>query len=415
MTQADTGRQICATVSLKFANYLKFMSKRKKNEIEFKIVYDRRKVSALDRLGTVEVEVYIDRYHRAYYSTGVRCYPHEWANGMVQYNPNAEAYNQKIIGKLRELQRKEAQAKYMMGGRVTPAMLFEAISATTSKPKPAKTDSFIDFMLRTIHDRTDIQEQTKRRHRIVVDALLRFGKIRKFSDLTKDKIRDFDEYLHDGQRMQTTIKNYHKVVRAYIIKAKFDELINDNPYDHIKIENGKSKERRPLSEDEVLIVREWRATSRQLEKARDLFIFSCYTGLAYSDAQNFVFAKHTTIMDGKYYIDGARIKTGERYLTPILAPALDILKKYDYRLPIMSNVRMNYSLHEIEALLGINKPLTSHVARHTFATLTLSKNVPIAVVQRLLGHSDIKTTQIYTKVMPKTVADAVGGLDDILK
>ena len=391
------------------------MSKRKPNEITFKIVYDRRKRSALDRLGTVEIEVYVDRYHRAYYSTGVRCYPHEWANGMVQYNPNAEAYNQKIIGKLRELQRKEAQTKYMMGGRVSPAMLFEAINATTSKPKPTKSDSFIDYMLRLIHERVDIQEQTKRRHRVVVEALLRFGKIRKFSDLTKERIRDFDEFLHEGKRMQTTIKNYHKVVRAYIIKAKFDELIHDDPYDHIKIERGKCRERRPLTEDEVLIIREWMPTSRQLEKARDLFIFSCYTGLSYSDAMSFVFADHTTIMDGKYYIDGARVKTGERYLTPILAPALDILKKWDYRLPTMSNERMNYSLHEIEALLGINKPLTSHVARHTFATLTLSKNVPIAVVQRLLGHSDIKTTQLYAKVIPKTVSDAVGGLDDILK
>lgn len=390
------------------------MNGRKSNEITYRIVYDRRKLSALDKLGAVEIEVYIDRYHRKYISTGVKCYPHEWANGMVQYNPNSQAYNEKIIGKLREVQKKFAQAKYMMGGRISPAMLLEAL--TPRNERTDKNGSFIDFMLRTLQARTDIQEQTKNRHRVVIDALLRFGGIRKFADLTPQRVMAFDEFLrHEKDRMQTTLKNYHKVVAGYTKKAKFDSLIDDDPYDHVHIERGKSKERRPLTEDEVLIIREWMPTSRQLEKARDLFIFSCYTGLAYADAQSFVFSEHTTIIDGKYYIDGARIKTGERYLTPILAPALDILKKWDYRLPIMSNVRMNYSLHEIEALLGINKPLTSHVARHTFATLTLSKSVPIAVVQRLLGHSDIKTTQIYAKVMPKTVADAVGGLDDILK
>jgi site-specific recombinase XerD len=390
------------------------MKVRKSNEITYRIVYDRRKVSALDKLGAVEIEVYIDRYHRKFISTGVKCYPHEWANGMVQYNPNAKAYNEKIIGKLREVQKKFAQAKYMMGGRISPAMLLESLN--TRSERGDKSGSFIDFMLRTLQARTDIQEQTKNRHRVVIDALLRFGGIRKFADLTPQRVMAFDEFLRTEKgRMQTTLKNYHKVVAGYTKKAKFDSLIEDDPYDHVKIEKGKSKERRPLTEDEVLILREWMPTSRQLEKARDLFIFSCYTGLAYADAQSFVFSEHTTIIDSKYYIDGARIKTGERYLTPILAPALDILKKWDYRLPIMSNVRMNYSLHEIEAILGINKPLTSHVARHTFATLTLSKNVPIAVVQRLLGHSDIKTTQIYAKVMAKTVADAVGGLDDILK
>lgn len=365
-------------------------------------------------MGAVEIEIYIDRYHRKFISTGVKCYPHEWANGTVQYNPNAQAYNEKIIGKLREVQKKFAQAKYMMGGRISPAMLLESLNP--SRERGDKQSSFIEWMLVTLQARTDIQEQTKNRHRVVIDALLRFGGIRKFADLTPQRVMAFDEFLrHEKDRMQTTLKNYHKVVAGYTKKAKFDSLIDDDPYDHVHIERGKSKERRPLTEDEVLIIREWMPTSRQLEKARDLFIFSCYTGLAYADAQSFVFAEHTTIIDGKYYIDGARIKTGERYLTPILAPALDILKKWDYRLPIMSNVRMNYSLHEIESLLGINKPLTSHVARHTFATLTLSKNVPIAVVQRLLGHSDIKTTQIYAKVMAKTVADAVGGLDDILK
>ena len=257
------------------------MNGRKSNEITYRIIYDRRKLSALDKLGAVEIEVYIDRYHRKFISTGVKCYPHEWANGMVQYNPNAQAYNEKIIGKLREVQKKFAQAKYMMGGRISPAMLLESLNDRRNRSD--KNSSFIEWMLVTLQARTDIQEQTKNRHRVVIDALLRFGGIRKFADLTPQRVMAFDEFLrHEKDRMQTTLKNYHKVVAGYTKKAKFDSLIDDDPYDHVHIERGKSKERRPLTEDEVLIIREWMPTSRQLEKARDLFIFSCYTGLAYA-------------------------------------------------------------------------------------------------------------------------------------
>lgn len=388
---------------------------RKSNEITFRIIYDRRKHSALDKLGAVEIEVYIDKYHRKYISTGVKCYPHEWVNGVVQYNPNAEAYNERIIGKLREVQKRLTQARYMVGSRISPAALYECLNQPP-KGQIKRDGSLVEWMLRTLQSRTDIKEVTKNRHRSAIDAMLRFGKIRKFSDLTPQMIMQWDEFLRcETKREQTTIRNYHKVLKAYCTKAKFDSIIDDNPYDHVKIDRGKSKERRPLTEDEVLKLREWRASSSMLAKARDLFIFSCYTGLAYADVQSFVWEQHVTQVDGKYYIDGERLKTGERFFTPLLAPAIDVLEKWSYRLPTMSNVKMNYALHEIEAILGFNKPLTSHVARHTFATLMLSKNVPIAVVQRLLGHADIKTTQIYTKVMPKTIADAVGGLDAILK
>lgn len=390
---------------------------RKNNEITFKLHYDRRKRSALDKLGSVEIEVYVDKYHRQFISTGVKCYPHEWADGVVQYNPNSDAYNEKIIGKLREIQKKYAQAKHVLGRRTTPAALFELITQKDRDKMKKKDGSFIEWVLLLLKERNDIGEATKTRHRTAIDAVLRFGHIRKFTDLTPQRIMQFDDFLrHEGvHREQQTIRNYHKVLMIYCKRAKFDAIIEDNPYDHVKIERGKSKERRPLTEDEVLKIREWRASSPMLDKARDLFIFSCYTGLAYADVQAFSWADHVTQVDAKYYIDGSRVKTGERFFTPILAPAIEILEKWDYKLPRLTNVKMNYALHEVEAILGIQKPLTSHVARHTFATLMLSKNVPIAVVQRLLGHADIATTQIYAKILDKTVADAVCNIDDILK
>ena len=397
-----------------------------KKVIIYRVIFDRKKTSAIDRKGTIEVEVYIDRYHRKYVTTGVRCYPYEWEDGMVKYNENADVMNARIIAKVKEVKNKMARARSLAGGRCSPAMLFECLVAK-SETERGLDSNLIDWMLLTLDERNDIKDVTKNRHRSVIDAILRYGKIRKFRDLTPQNIRRFDEFLrhettkdknskeHAIKRETTTLRNYHKTLNAYCKRAKFDYIIEDNPYDHIKIERGKSKERKPLTEDEVLLLRRWKPSSRQLEKARDLFIFSCYTGLAYADAQAFVYADHTTIIDGKCYIYGERVKTGERFLTPILAPAMEILEKWNYNLPVLSNQKMNYSLHEIETILGFHKPLTSHVARHTFATLTLSKNVPIAVVQRLLGHADIATTQIYAKILDKTVADAVSGLDAILK
>ena len=111
-----------------------------------------------------------------------------------------------------------------------------------------------------------------------------------------------------------------------------------------------------------------------------------------------------------YYIDGSRLKTGSNFFTPILPPAMEILEKYNYTLPKISNQKANDYLHIIESRLGINKPITFHVARHSFATLALTHDIPIEKVARMLGHKDIKTTQIYAKILKSTVANHASDL-----
>ena len=104
-----------------------------------------------------------------------------------------------------------------------------------------------------------------------------------------------------------------------------------------------------------------------------------------------------------YYIDGSRIKTDTKFFTPILAPAMKVLEKYDYQLPKISNQKANDYLHVIQMELHISQKLTFHVARHSFATMALAHDVPIENVARMLGHQDIKTTQIYAKVLRSTI------------
>ena len=134
-----------------------------------------------------------------------------------------------------------------------------------------------------------------------------------------------------------------------------------------------------------------------------------YTGLAYCDMALFDYKTMTEKSGNIMYIDGERLKT------PILPPALAVLKKYDYKLPVISNQKLNDYLHLIQADLRINKEVTCHVARHSFATLMLSYNVPIEKTARMLGHKDIKTTQIYAKILKKNVEEQIDVLVPQLK
>ena len=117
----------------------------------------------------------------------------------------------------------------------------------------------------------------------------------------------------------------------------------------------------------------------------------------------FDFETMTQELNGFTYIDGERVKTGNAFFTPILPPAMEVLKKYKYQLPHITNQKANDYLHLIEDRLKINKPLTTHVARHSFATLCLSYDIPIENVARMMGHSNIRTTQVYARILKKTI------------
>ena len=245
------------------------------------------------------------------------------------------------------------------------------------KPKE-EAMSFLDFMRDNIAT-AKMRETTRKQKLVTYNALLDFGKIQTFADLTA--------------------KNLHIQTR----KAYQEGLIEKDPYDLVKFPRGKCKERRPLSEIELKKIREAELPPKE-SRVRDLFIFAAYTGLAYCDVQEFNFKMMTELMGDLYYIDGSRLKTGSNFFTPILPPAMEVLKRYNYKLPKISNQKANDYLHNIESRLCINKPITFHVARHSFATVALSHDIPIEKLARMLGHKDIKTTQLYAKILKDTVA-----------
>ena len=273
--------------------------------------------------------------------------------------------------------------------------------AENDRQKPLQR-SFIEFMRSEIK-REKLREGTLRHKKLVLDTLVSYGKIKTIGDLTPANIRAFDRWLHDtGERTEVTIWNYHKRIKKYTRILKLNEIIEHDPYEYCKISRGHSKPRTPLTEQELLKMRKVQLIDK-LDRVRDLFIFAAYTGMAYADVQRFDFKKMTHKIGRLYYIDSERLKTGTEFYTPILKPAMDVLKKYDFKLPKITNQKANDYLHVIEVQCGFKKSLTFHLARHSFATLALAHDVPIEDISRMLGHSDIKTTQIYCKILKTTV------------
>jgi integrase len=141
----------------------------------------------------------------------------------------------------------------------------------------------------------------------------------------------------------------------------------------------------------------------QVDMARDLFIFQMYTGLAYIDTQRFDATQYREV-DGKWKFIGERVKTGVPYVSMLLPPVVEVLKKYDWHVPIMNNQKYNQLLKAIGMVIGIER-LHSHMGRHTFGTWMLSNGAKIENVSRMMGHTNITQTQRYAKVLAKDVYD----------
>lgn len=388
---------------------------------KIELIFDRRKQSSATQKGQVDLMIYFSRTQRKIINTKISCYPKQWRKGRI-WCIGCDAMNTRL---------KELIAKYT---RIVEAMevlnepmTIEAFNRHLDKPKRRErkkqehpdilsekdTGSFLDFMEDEIHNSPDMRYTTKKQHIVPLEALKRFGRIRRFSDLTLQNIMLFDRFLRrEGiQRSQPTIHNYHKTIKKYVALAYRLGLIPENPYLRFEDPRGRTRERQALTAEELNLMRTAELPARY-DRVRDLFIFQSYTGLAYSDLRGFKPEKVES-HGGQLYISGQRYKTGVRFFTPLLPPAKAILDKYHNRLPVISNVKYNLYLHDIEDFLHLRKSITSHVARHTFATtVTLANNVPIECVSKMLGHTNIKTTQIYAKILDSQIEHSVADLID---
>jgi len=233
--------------------------------------------------------------------------------------------------------------------------------------------------------------------------------------LDYDFVADLEFWLktHRNCAHNTTLKyisNLKKIVNGCIRKG----WLTKDPFAGFK-RTKQEVEREALTELELEKIGSKVFLTDRLNIVRDIFLFSCYTGLAYADVKKLRRSEIAQGIDGNSWIFTHRKKTDTQSRIPLLPPARAIVEKYqdlppcydsDQVLPVLSNQKMNAYLKEIADVCGFPRNLTFHIARHTFATtVTLSNGVPIESVSKMLGHRNLKTTQHYAKVLDRKISD----------
>lgn len=220
-------------------------------------------------------------------------------------------------------------------------------------------------------------------------------------NVTNNDIVNFKQHLLSVYGYQNeTLAGYMKKLKSMFEWAVMNEYINRNPFKDLKIAT-KPKEVIALTADEVIAIENLNTVDR-LEKVKDCFLFSCYTGMSFCDMATLSMDDIQT--NGTvHYIKRNRAKTDVQYIIPLSDKAMVILEKYGFNLPVISNAKTNAYLKEIQTLCGINKNLHFHLARHTALTQMLNNGIPLEIVSKIAGHSNIRQTSHYAKVVENTV------------
>ncbi|NJY63974.1 site-specific integrase [Salinimicrobium sp. CDJ15-81-2] len=231
-------------------------------------------------------------------------------------------------------------------------------------------------------------------------------------------VTDFEQFLRKYSAKVSrktcgnngTMKHLERFKKMLNLAIKLEWLVK-NPFDNFKFRFEKN-ERQYLSKRELQLVESTEFTSSSLQKVKDIFIFSCYTGLSYIDLKKLTIHQIIKGIDGSNWIYSKREKTDETVKVPLLPQAQNIMNQYadgiksEFLFPVFSNQKVNKYLKEVMLQLKIKKTITFHSARHTFATtVTLSNGVPIETVSKLLGHTKLSTTQIYAKVLENKLSE----------
>jgi site-specific recombinase XerD len=228
---------------------------------------------------------------------------------------------------------------------------------------------------------------------------------------------DFEIYLMTtvGCNANTSAK-FMQFLKRIIIIARNNGMITADPFANYKIHMTKV-DRGYLTQEDIEKLLKKQFTIKRLELVRDIFVFSCFTGLAYIDVKNLTDKEIRTSFDGKLWIMTKRQKTNVQSNILLLDVPKMILEKYKGKaidnklLPILSNQKMNAYLKEIGDVCEIDKEITFHLARHTFATtITLARGVPIETVSKMLGHTNITTTQIYARITDSKISNDMQAL-----
>ena len=242
-------------------------------------------------------------------------------------------------------------------------------------------------------------------------------------DINHEFVSNYDVFLKTRCKLDhNTAIGYHKKLKRILGQERANKWITHNPYANFKLSEKKT-DRGFLTDMELETLINKELSIDRLAQVRDCFIVSCFTGLAYGDLTRLTDQNLHKANDGSRWIKINRLKTDTLCSIPVLGIVDLIIEKYKNHpscmvnrtlLPVISNQRMNGYLKEIAAICGIEKELTTHLARHTFATtVTLNNDIPLETVSKMLGHTSLKTTKIYARLLDKKVGKDMGKLNSI--
>jgi site-specific recombinase XerD len=302
---------------------------------------------------------------------------------------------------------------------VTTQILAEELQ----KPEEEKLD-FVQYYLQFIKRKegmigVETTIDVVRRHQSICNKFVNFLTYKKITSISFDEFdneigQDFFSYLKTACKLSyNTVVKQMQLFKCVIKDAVQKEYLSRDPFNLLRL-SVKEIPRPYLIMEEINAISKLEGLVPRLELVRDIFIFSCFTGLAYIDVKQLHSDNMMMGIDGKEWLFTLRQKTGIRSNIPILPKAKEIIEKYKstvnvrkgHLLPVLTNQKMNAYLKELADKIGTKKILTFHVARHTFSTtVTLTNGVSIESVSKMLGHKLMRTTQHYAKVVDQRVSD----------
>lgn len=365
--------------------------------LKLKFVFNRKKIANnTNKLGSLEIYVYDSvTQKKVYISTGIELLLNQFVRpkgekGKIVKHANAINLNGKADRMYRQI---EAFTLSDKCNRIEDVKNWNNENYSSL--------SIISFMESELIVRgKSLSIGTYKHHRTIINKILSFGKINSFRDLTYSNISDFDHFMRKEGLSDISLYKNHSILRSYIKEAVKRDLINKSPYDKFEPKKGRSSDPVYLTNEEVQKIKDedLSGIDEKIVKTRDLFLIQCRTGLSYIDMKNFT-RGDISIIDGHEIISNKRIKTEERYTIVLLPETKIILEKYNYKLAVISNQKYNDYLKLLAGYCGINKRITTHVGRHTYATYLLNEGVSIEAVAASLGHSDLRMTQHYAKML----------------
>ena len=376
----------------------------KMDKIKYRLVYNRKK--QLNKQGTalVQVEALLNQ-RKVYFRTNLYLKPEHWnsRNAQVDNHPQAHDLNSMLFEFVLHLQAIELSL-WKRGIPVTLSLLKDAIK----KDKPVNVT--FPVFARTYMQESDRKRSTKENLLTTITVLQEFRPGLDFKDITYTFLRDFEVHLKEKGNSVNTIAKHLRQLRTLVSEAINQGYIPSDAYPFRKFKIKQEKGRKEfLTLNELRRLENLLVSDKRLRHVLDAFLFCCYTGLRYSDFCQLT-PENIIRVNGKRWLYFKSVKTDVEIRLPLHllfeGKALAVLERYDIVTDfakIGPNSEANKYLAQLAALARIRKHITYHTARHTCATLLVHQGVPITTVQKLLGHTSVRTTEVYSEVLSNTI------------